>query len=149
MSRLIAAQPLHTDVLSTVGQLCTKAVAHFESVLQSQIEFDQAQARRIKDEEKKQVELAKQAAEREEMEKLERIREREREKQEIEAAERELAAKKNALLQAEKGDDDNDNASQSAMDEHIVSNRTTTSCEDDIDHNNCVRSPPRKEQSEI
>jgi hypothetical protein len=103
-------------------------VAHFKSVLQSQIEFGQVQARRIKDEEKKQVELTKQAAEQEEMEKLERIREREREKQEIEVVEHELAMKKNALLQAEKEDDNNDNASQSAMDEHIVSNWTSCSC---------------------
>jgi hypothetical protein len=136
-------------MLSTVSQLCTKAVAHFESVLESQIEFNQTQARRIKDEERKQVELTKQVAEQEEMEKLEKIREREREKQEIEAVEHELAVKKNALLQAEKGDDNNDNASQSAMDDHIVSNQTTMSYEDDIDHNNCVRSPPRKEQSEM
>jgi hypothetical protein len=93
------------------------------------------------------MELVKQVTEQKEMEMLEKIREREREKQEIEGVEHKLTMKKNALLQADKGNDNNDNASQSTMD--IVSNQTTTSYEDDINHNNCVRSLSRKEQSKM
>ena len=143
------AQPLHTNVLSAVGQLCTSTVAQFELALAKQIELDREQAARVEEEKMMQAELAKQAAEREEREKLEKMREREREKQEIEAVERELLTKKKALREAEKEDDDNDNASQSTADDHMVSSRTRSSYKDHLDNKNSVRKSPRKKQSEI
>ena len=52
--------------------------------------------------------MARQAAEKEEKEKKEKLKERERKREEVVAAECELAAQKRALLEVEKALDDSD-----------------------------------------
>ena len=115
------SQPAHSNVLGALGQLCSEAVSNFESALERQREFDCAEARRQEEERKKREELAKEAAKRD---KQEKFRAMERERQEIKAEELKLAARKQALRQAENGvnkdDNDDDNASQSDTDEYIV-----------------------------
>ena len=77
------------------------------------------------EEKRRKEEEARLIAEQVEKDRLERIRKREQERQEIEAAERELEAKKKALRDTEKGADEedeneDDEGSDSAAEEPVV-----------------------------
>ena len=125
LSRVMRSQPAYSDLLGPLGQLCAETVSIFEFALEKQREFDRTEARRQEEQQRRREGLARKMAERNEQVKQVKSRAMEREKQEIEAAEMELAARKKALCQVENGihedQDDNDNPSQSAADEHVVS----------------------------
>ena len=107
-------QPKRQGMLRKLEDLCSQATTKIEGQLKAQEEGDAAARRQREDEEH-----ARQAAEREEQERLKRVRELKAERSMIEAAERELVAKKKALQDKEKAlkvaqkvvdpsDDDND-----------------------------------------
>jgi hypothetical protein len=129
----MGTQLTHQDIFSAIKELCTNTISELEDALVSQRERDEAEARRVLEEQREKAEMARKAAEREEMERQERAKKIEQDRQEILATERELAAKKQALRDAEKVADDGDDnenevdddlddiGSDSVVDEHVVS----------------------------
>lgn len=101
-------QPEHGATCTTVGDLCAETISKLETRLGQQRESDAAAARKLEEEEKARLELARVEAEREENERLERIRKREQDRMEIEAVERELKVRRKALRDADKEADDAD-----------------------------------------
>jgi len=77
-----------------------------------QKKLDEAEARRLAEEEKKREEMTRLLAEQEEKVRLEKVKQMEQDQRDIEAVERELDARKQALRDAQKAadidDDDND-----------------------------------------
>ena len=96
--------------MDALEELCTQAIADIEDRLVKQKESDEAEARRLVEEAKKREGMARLSAEKEEKERLEKLKKMAQDRQEIETAERELKAKKEALRIAGKGVDvDNNN----------------------------------------
>jgi seryl-tRNA synthetase len=128
----MASQPIHEELFNAVKALCTGTITEVEDGLAKQRESDQVAARRLQEEQKQKAEEVRMAAEREEKERQEKAAKMEQDRREIEAVERALNAKKQALRDAEKaagngGDDsindveeeeDNDEGSN---DQHVRS----------------------------
>jgi hypothetical protein len=77
-----------------------------------QKKLDEAEARRLAEEEKKREEMTRLLAEQEEKVRLEKVKQMEQDQRDIEAVERELDARKQALRDAQKAadiDDDDNN----------------------------------------
>jgi hypothetical protein len=117
------SQPTHADIFFAANELCASTIAVVESELASQVESDAAQELRRREEERVKAEMARIAAECDEREKQDRLKKMEQDQLEIQAAERDLWTRKQALLDAQKGadnhgdnDDDNDNGSVSTPD---------------------------------
>ena len=141
----MVAWPDHHNTLTTIGALCAAVITEFDGGLLKQKESDAAEAKRIEEEAKRQVELEHLEAKRVEKEKLDRIQKMAEDRQAIEAAKRDLKAKERALHEAENQaqadkaadhlddeidndgdeDDDNDEGSDSAGDVKPVSSFIT------------------------
>ena len=98
----MASQLIHNELFSTVKVLCTGTITEVEDRLAKQRESDQASAKRVQEEQKQKAEEVRIAAEREEKERQEKVEKMEQNQHEIEAEERTLNAKKQALCDAEK-----------------------------------------------
>ena len=103
----MGSQPNHRDVCSALNELCAQTTFDVEAQLVEQKELDEAEARRLAEEEKKREEMTRLLAEQEE-----KVKQMEQDQRDIEAVERELDARKQALHDAQKAadidDDDND-----------------------------------------
>src|SRR5258705_1498605 len=101
----MSVQPTHADVFSAANHLCASTIAEVEGELKIQHEADVEQALRCQAEERLKVEMEKIAAKHDALEEQDRL--------DIEAAEHELRIWKQALRDAQKGadtqEDDNDN----------------------------------------
>jgi hypothetical protein len=122
----MGTQPKHEELFVALNVLCANAIANCEMELEDQRMSDRAEMWRLEEEERRREEAARLAAEKEKKEKLERSKKMEIDRQEIEAAERELEAKKEALRIAQKGPDDDDEeedeeGGESNADERVVS----------------------------
>src|SRR6202521_398339 len=121
----MGSQPDHHDVFTALTAFCLTAIAECEAELADQKASDKVEAQRLEEEKKRKEEEARLIVEQEEKDRLERIRKREQDRQEIEAAECELEAKKKALCDTEKGADEEDEnedeeGSDSAAEEPVV-----------------------------
>ena len=124
----MGAKQEHTEVLGQLAALCATMVAECEAALAQQEADNLAAAKRAEEEEEKWAEVTRQVVEKEEKAKEEKLKERERKREEITAAECELAAQKRALLEVERAleysndsDLDNNVRSQSFIAENPVS----------------------------
>ena len=125
----MTAQPTHADVFGIASELCVSTITEVEGALASQRMSDAAEAVRHQEEEILKAEMAKITAEGEEHERQERLKQLEQDRLDIEAAERQLRIRKQALRDAQKGrdgcdddndDDDDDDGSVSAPAGHQV-----------------------------
>jgi hypothetical protein len=109
--RGMESQPTHAELFTAVKVICSNALSEVEDGLAKQIEADQVAVKRIAEEKRREEEEAKLAAARDEKARQEKVRQLEQERLEILAVERSLAAKKQALRDAEKanGNDDINN----------------------------------------
>ena len=110
----MGSQPNHRDVCSALNELCAQTASDVEAQLVEQKKLDEAEARRLAEEEKKREEMTRLLAEQEEKVRLEKVKQMEQDQRDIEAVERELDARKQALRDAQKAadiddDDNNDN----------------------------------------
>jgi hypothetical protein len=126
----MGSQPDHHDVLTTLLNLCTNAITECEAQLEEQKASDVAEAKRLEEEQKARENEARMLSEQQEKERREKMEQMEKDRLEIEVAERELAAKKEALRNAQKGPDDDEQdeedeeeeeGSESGVEEHPVS----------------------------
>ena len=123
----MGSQPNHHDVLTVLLNLCTNAITECEAELEQQKALDMVEAKRLKEEQKARENEARMLAEQQEKERREKIEKMEKDRLEIEAAERDLVAKKEALWNAQKGPDDDEEdeeeeeGSESSAEEHLVS----------------------------
>ena len=115
--------PDHHDVLTALLNLCNNAITECEAELEQQKASDMAEAMWLEEQKARENE-ARMLAEQQEKERREKIEKRQKDRLEIEAAERDLAAKKEAL-QNESDDDEEDEeeeeGSESGAEEHPVS----------------------------
>ena len=95
-------QPEHQSVTSTLGELCVQSIVDVEKHLQLQKELDEAILRQLEEEKRARLEQEQLAAEKAEKERVEQLKKLEDEWASIAVAERELALKKQQLLDAEK-----------------------------------------------
>lgn len=136
MNRIGNLLPTNEDVVNSLKTLCTDAVATIEAQLDTQQQSDAAEARRLeeeakeraenerlnREEEERQQQLARIAANTEKLERTTKIAD---EQLAIIRAERELEAKKKALIEAQKAagmdvdDADDDQGSDSAPEEQV------------------------------
>lgn len=128
----MGSQPDHHEVLTTLVDLCTNAITECEAQLEQQKALDMAEAKRLEEEQKASENEARILAEQQEKERRENMEQMEKERLEIEAAERDLAARKAkvALRNVQKGPDDDEQdeeeegeeeGSESGVEEHPVS----------------------------
>jgi hypothetical protein len=114
--------PEHHDVFTSLNVVCANAIAACEAAIEEQKASDRAEAQRSEEEKTVRENMARMVAEWEEKERVEKLEKMEKDKQDIEIAERELAAKKEVLRNAQKGPEDEDEGgSESAAEEHSVS----------------------------
>jgi hypothetical protein len=133
MGRVMGTQLTHQDIFGAVKELCANTISEFEDALVNQRERDEAEATRVLEEQREKADIARKAAECEEMERQERAKKIEQDRRDILATERELEAKKQALRDAEMvaddgGDDEDevdddldDIGSDSVVDDPVVS----------------------------
>src|SRR5882762_3791522 len=116
----MGSQPNHQDVCSALNKLCTQTASDVKAQLVEQKKLDEAEARRLAEEEKKREEMTQLWAEQEEKVRLEKVKQMEQEQHDIKAVECELDARKQALCDAQKAadinDDDNDNDNDNERD---------------------------------
>jgi len=95
-----------------LNELCAQTASDVEAQLVEQKKLDEFEARRLAEEEKKREEMTRLLAEQEEKVRLEKVKQMEQDQRDIEAVERELDARKQALHDAQKAadidDDDTD-----------------------------------------
>src|ERR1700733_13388984 len=117
-------QPDHHDVLTVLLNLCNNAVTECEAELEQQRASDMAEAKRLEEEQKVRENEARMLAEQQEKGRGGKIEKREKDRLEIEAAERDLAAKKEVVQNLQKGPDDveedkeEEECSESGAEEH-------------------------------
>ena len=123
----MTAQPTHANVFGIASELSVSTITEVEGALASQRMSDAAEAIRRQEEEAHKAEIARIAAKQEEHEKQERRKRLEQDRLDIEAAERQLEMRKQALRDAPKGphigdydNDDDDDGSVSASAGHQV-----------------------------
>jgi len=109
----VTAQPTHADVFGIASELCVSTITEVEGALASQRMSDAAEAFRHQEEEILKAEMARIAAENEEHERQERLKQLEQDRLDIEAAERQLRIRKQALRNAQEGRDVCDDDSNS------------------------------------
>src|ERR1700691_60956 len=123
----MGSQPDHHNILTALLNLCNNAITECEAKLEQQKVLDMAEAKRLEEEQKVRENEARMLAEQQEKERWEKIEKIEKDRLEIEAAERDLAAKKEALQNLQKGPDDveedkeEEERSESGAEEHLVS----------------------------
>ena len=123
----MCSQPDHHDVLTALLNLCNNAITECEAELEQQRASDMAEAKRLEEEQKVRENEARMLAEQQEKERREKMEKMEKDRLEIEAAERDLTAKKEALRNSQKGPDDveedeeEEERSESGAEEHPVS----------------------------
>src|SRR6202050_3162678 len=100
--------PNHHDVLTVLVKLCTNAITECEAQLEQQKVSDMAEAKQLEEEQKVRENETRMLAEQQEKERQEKMEKMEKDTLEIEAAERDLVAKKEALRNAQKGPDDDE-----------------------------------------
>src|ERR1700683_232573 len=121
------SQPDHHDVLTVLLNLCNNAVTECEAELEQQRASDMAEAKRLEEEQKVRENEARMLAEQQEKERWEKMEKMEKDRLEIEAAEHDLAAKKEALRNSQKGsnndeeDREEEEGSESGAEEQPVS----------------------------
>src|ERR1700683_399486 len=98
--------PHHHDVLTVLVKLCTNAITECEAQLEQQKVSDMAEAKRLEEEQKARENEARMLAKQQEKERQEKMEKMEKDALEIEAAECDLAAKKEALRNVWKGPND-------------------------------------------
>ena len=119
--------PNHHDVLTALVKLCTNAIMECEAQLAQQKASDMAEAKWLEEEQKARENEARMLAEQQEKERREKMEKLEKDTLAIEAAERDLAAKKEALRNAQKGpendeeDGEEEEGSESGAEEQPVS----------------------------
>jgi hypothetical protein len=96
------AQPDHPDAYTIVHDLCTSSISQIESALTEQRRVEAADAKRKEEEAQAKAEMARLEAEREAKEIQEKVDRIENDRLEIEAAERQLQVRKQALHDAQK-----------------------------------------------
>ena len=115
----MSAQPTHVDVFSAANHLCASTITEVEGELKIQREADVEQALRRQAEERLKVEMEKIAAKHDALEEQDRLKKIEQDRLDIEAVEHELQIRKQALRDAQKGantqEDDNDNDDNSSI----------------------------------
>jgi hypothetical protein len=127
LTRVMSSQPTHQELVITITGLCSDGISELEAGLKSQMESDKAareeeerakaEAVRLAEEAARLAEeAAKLAVQRAEMERVERIKKLEQDRIEIDTAERELAAKKRAWIEAHPLPDD-DEANEDSVEE--------------------------------
>jgi len=121
------SQPNHADIFVATNELCASTITEVESGLASQVESDAAERLQCQEEERVKVEMARIAAERDERETQDRLKKIEQDQLTIQAAERELCMRKQALHDAQKladahvdYHDDSGSGSVSTPDGHAV-----------------------------
>ena len=120
----MGSQPDHHDILTALLKLCTNAILECEAELEQQKVSDMVEAKRLEEEQKMRENEARMLAEQQEKERREKIEKRQKDRLEIEAAERDLAAKKEALQNEsddDKEDKEEEEGSESGAEEHPVS----------------------------
>jgi hypothetical protein len=122
------SQPLHMELFAAANEVCVRTITDVEGGLERQCVSDAAEAIRRQEEERRQEEMVKMAAERDEYEKQDRLRKIEQDRLSIEAAERELQIHKQSLQDAQQGadadhnnNDDDDDGSVATPEGHQVS----------------------------
>ena len=121
------SQPDHHDVLTALLNLCNNAVTECEAELEQQRASDMAEAKRLEEERKVRENEARMLAEQQEKERREKTEKMEKDRLEIEAVERDLAARKEALWNSQKGpnndveDGEDEEGSKSSAEEQLVS----------------------------
>jgi len=111
----MSSQPTHADLFAAANEVCTRAITDVEGGLEGQRASDAAEAIRRQEMERHEVEIAKLAAEHDAREKQERLEKMEQDRLDIEAVERDLQMRKQALHHAQQvadahhNDDDNNN----------------------------------------
>lgn len=123
----MGSQPNHH---TTLLDLCTNAITECKAQLEQQKASDVAEAKQLEEEQKARENEARMLAKKQEKERQEKMEQMEKDRLEIEAAECDLAAKKEALWNAQKWPDDNEQdkedeeeeeGSESGVEEHPVS----------------------------
>src|ERR1700683_1320281 len=118
------SQPDHHDVLTALLNLCNNAVTQCEAELEQQRVSDMAEAKRLEEEQKVRENEARMLAEQQEKERREKTEKMEKDRLEIEAAEHDLAAKKEALRNLQMGsnndeeDGEGEEGSEAGAEEH-------------------------------
>src|ERR1700733_12052072 len=102
------SQPDHHDVLTALLNLCNNAITECEAKLEQQKASDMAEAKRLEEERKVRENEARMLAEQQEKERREKTEKMEKDRLEIEAAECDLMAKKEALRNSQKGSDNDE-----------------------------------------
>jgi len=115
----MTAQPMHAEVFGIANELCASTITEVEEGLARQRASDAVEVIRRQEEERVKVEMARIAAEDEERDKQEHLKQLEQDRLHIEAAERELQIRKQALRDAQNGpharDDDNNNGNDGSV----------------------------------
>jgi hypothetical protein len=101
----MAVQPTHADVFRIANELCVSTITEMEEGMATQCMSDAAEAIRRQEEDALKVETARIVAEQGEQEKQAHLKRLEQDRLDIEAAERELKIRKQALHDAQKGPD--------------------------------------------
>jgi hypothetical protein len=101
LHRATPSQPSHKEVIGSLSELCATTIVDLEARLAKQKLWDEAEAKGSE----KRGPIARLVAEREEKEKVERFRKMEQDKRDIEAAQRDLEVKRQALRIAERAAD--------------------------------------------
>ena len=120
----MGSQPNHHDVLTALLKLCMNAILECEAELEQQKASDKVEAKWLEEEQKARENEARMLAEQQEKERREKIEKRQKDRLEIEAAERDLAAKKEALQNEsddDKEDKEEEEGSESGAEEQPVS----------------------------
>ena len=121
LNRSQGSQQHHRDVIGTLNKLCTDTIGHVKTELSNQKASDEAEARRLQEEEEKRADIVRLAAEQEALDRAAKLREMETAQHHIEAAQCELKAKRQALRDARKAnnifiDDDVPKAAATVVD---------------------------------
>ncbi len=129
----MSSQPTHADLFAAANEVCTRTITDIEGGLDGQRTSDAAEAIRRQEMERHEVEIAKLAAEHDAREKQERLEKIEQDRLDIEAAERDLQMRKQALHHAQQvadehdndddDDDDDDDGSVATPEGHPVSHK--------------------------
>ena len=129
----MSSQPTHADLFAAANEVCTQTITDIEGGLDGQRASDAAEAIQRQEMERHEVEIAKLAAEHDAREKQERLEKIEQDRLDIEAAERDLQMRKQALNHAQQvadehdndddDDDDDDDGSVATPEGHPVSHK--------------------------
>src|SRR6202046_2678432 len=104
----MGSQPDHHDVLTVLLNLCNNAITECKAELEQQRASDMAEAKRLEEEQKVRENEARMLAEQQEKERWEKTEKMEKDRLEIEAVERDLVARKEALRNSQKGPDNDE-----------------------------------------